>query len=83
MRIARLIFLGSMAALAALAAPALAKNSNVPKTDDNSTSNCHAYQQTADGSWTELPCQEMGVPSGEKTQHKPATRNPDEGTSTR
>ena len=36
MRIAKSIFVGSMAALAALTAPALAKNSNVQKTDDSS-----------------------------------------------
>ena len=34
MRIARSIFVGSIAALAVLTAPALAKNSNVQKTDE-------------------------------------------------
>lgn len=63
MRIARLIFVGSVAALA-MAAPAFAKHSEAQKTkadDDKSTSSsCHAYRQAADGSWTELPCQEFG-----------------------
>jgi hypothetical protein len=34
MRIARLIFVGSVAALAVLAAPSLAKHSGAQKTDD-------------------------------------------------
>jgi hypothetical protein len=84
MRIKRAIFVGSIATLAAMTAPALAKHSNAQKTDDQSTSSsCHAYQQAADGSWTELPCQELGSGSGEQTQHKSATRNPDEETRTR
>jgi len=84
MRVAKLIFAGSMAALAALTAPALAKNSHVQSPDDNSASpSCHAYQQAADGSWTQLPCQEMGSPSGGPTQHKSATRHADEPTRTR
>jgi hypothetical protein len=84
MRIKRAIFVGSIATLAAMTAPALAKHSNAQKTDDKSTSSsCHAYQQAADGSWTELPCQELGSGSGGQTQHKSATRNPDEETRTR
>jgi hypothetical protein len=73
MRIARSIVAGAMAALALLTAPALAKNSNPPKADDKSTSSsCHAYQQAADGSWTALPCQELG--SSGQTEHKPPQR---------
>jgi hypothetical protein len=74
MRIAQLIFVGSVTALAVLTAPALAKHSGAPKTDDSSaSSSCHARQQVADGSWTEIPCQEVGA-SGQ-TQHKSATEN--------
>jgi hypothetical protein len=81
MRIKRAIFVGSIAALAAMTAPAKAKNSTAQKTDDKSTSSsCHAYQQAADGSWTELSCQELGSGSGGQTQHKSATRNSDEET---
>jgi hypothetical protein len=77
MRIARSIFAGSMAALALLTAPALAKNSNAQKADDKpASSSCHAYQQAADGSWTELPCQELG--SSGQTQHKPPQRGANE-----
>ncbi len=84
MRIATSIFVGSMAALALLTAPALAKNSNVQKTDDSpSSAACHAYQQAADGSWTQLPCQEMGSPSGGQPQHKSATRSAPEESRTR
>jgi hypothetical protein len=81
MRIARLIFTGSIAALA-VTAPALAKNSNTQKVDDPSTSSssasptCRAYQQAADGSWTSLPCQENGSAPQPQTQHKSATRGP-------
>jgi hypothetical protein len=83
MRIVKLIFVGSIASLAVLAAPALAKNSNVPKTDDNAASlSCHAYQQAADGSWTQLPCQETGAPA-QGQQPKSATRKADEPTRTR
>jgi hypothetical protein len=80
MRIAQLIFTGSIAALAALTAPALAKNSHTQKVDDTSASStsptCHAYQQAPDGSWTSLPCQENGSAPPAQTQHKSAARGP-------
>ena len=82
MRIKRAIFAGSIAALAAMTAPALAKNSTPPKTDEKPASACcHAYQQAADGSWMQLPCQELG--SGGGAQPKSATRHTDEETRTR
>ena len=89
MRIARLIFVGSIAVLAVAAAPALARNSNL---NSNASSNaqkvedqpaaqgCHAYQQAADGSWVQLSCQEVGPTSQAPTRGKSATRNPDELT---
>jgi hypothetical protein len=84
MRIKRAIFVGSVTVLAVMTTPALAKNSTPQKTDDNSTSSsCHAYQQAADGTWTQLPCQELGPGSGGQTQHKSATRHTDEETRTR
>jgi hypothetical protein len=62
MRIAHVIFVGSVAALAVFAAPGLAKGPTTQKTDEKSTSSsCHAYQQAADGSWSELSCQETGA----------------------
>jgi hypothetical protein len=83
MRIAQLIFTGSIAALAALTAPALAKSSHTQKVDDASASStsstsptCRAYQQAADGTWTSLPCQENGSAPQPQTQHKSATRGP-------
>ena len=67
MRIARMIFTGSVAALI-FAVPAIAKHPESQKIDDKSASpSCHAYQQAADGSWTELPCQEFG---NGQTQHR-------------
>jgi hypothetical protein len=62
MRIAYVIFVGSVAALAVFTAPALAKSPTAQKTEEKSTSSsCHAYQQAADGSWTEVSCQETGA----------------------
>ena len=75
MRIAKVIFVGSAAALL-LAAPVLAKNAPTQKTDDQSTpSSCHAYQQEADGTWQQLPCQEAG---GGQTQHRPPPKSAEE-----
>ena len=74
MRIGHAMFLGLMAALLSLAAPTLARNSNQPKTGEvPASSSCRAYQQAADGTWTQLPCQEMGsMPSA---QPKSASKN--------
>jgi hypothetical protein len=82
MRIAHLIFTGSIAALAVLTAPALAKNSNAQKTDDASTSAtssaCHAYQQAPDGSWNPVACQEVGTQPQAQTQHRSASQGSNE-----
>jgi hypothetical protein len=79
MRITQLIFAGSIAALAALAAPTLAKNSETQTSDERQTSpSCHAYQLGPDGTWQQLPCQEMGT--DRPTQHKAAPRGSDEET---
>lgn len=57
MRIAKLVFAGSLAAIAAIGAPVLAKSSEHQKADEKTTTSvgCQAYQQAADGSWTQLP----------------------------
>lgn len=65
MRIGQAIFFGAAAALLTLAAPTLARDSSTNShsaraTEATAFSSCHAYQQAADGSWTQLPCQEMG-----------------------
>ncbi|MCA6121525.1 hypothetical protein J6500_06340 [Bradyrhizobium sp. WSM 1704] len=63
MQIARLVFAGALAAMTVVAAPALAKSSDRQKTDDKSATTsvgCQAYQQAADGTWTQLPCGEAG-----------------------
>lgn len=87
MRIARLVFVGSIAVFAALTAPALAKNAslnshanaNAQKADDQpAAQGCHAYQQRPDGSWIQLPCQEVGPTTQGPTHGKSATRAPDE-----
>jgi len=75
MRIAKSIFVGSLAAL--VAAPALAKNSDGQKTEDKPASaSCKAYQRAPDGSWTPLPCGEMGA----KAPQKNTTRGTDQRT---
>jgi hypothetical protein len=85
MRVACLIFAGSIAALAGLTAPAPAKSSNSPanakaqKIEDAPVAQgCHAYQQAPDGSWTPLPCQEAGPPVPAPTRGKSAAHHPDE-----
>jgi hypothetical protein len=71
MRIAGMIVAGSVAVLISAAA-AIAKHSESQKTGDKSApASCHAYRQAADGSWTELPCQEFG---NGQTQHRPAAK---------
>jgi hypothetical protein len=79
MRIMHLVFTGSIAALAALTAPALAKNSHTQKIDDPPTtpvsSNCHAYQQAPDGTWNPLPCQENGGTAQTQARPKSASGN--------
>jgi hypothetical protein len=83
MRIAAVIFAGSVAAFAHFATPVLAKNSetqpDAQKADENqATSPCRAYQKAADGSWQQMPCQEMGAPA--ETKRKSATGNSDQRT---
>ena len=64
MRFGHAIFVATTAALLAAAVPGLAKNAETPKTSEQPASpSCHSYQQTSDGSWTELPCQELGAPT--------------------
>ncbi|HET9583678.1 MAG TPA: hypothetical protein VFP38_06470 [Bradyrhizobium sp.] len=74
MRLGHAMFLGLMAALLSLAAPTLARNSNQQKPSEvPASSSCRAYQQAADGTWTQLPCQEMG--SRPAAQPKSASKN--------
>jgi hypothetical protein len=71
MRINHMIFVGSLAAFVATTAPALAKNAQTPKPDEQaSSSSCHAYQQAPDGTWMALPCQEHSAPA--QTERKSA-----------
>ncbi|MGZ5874864.1 MAG: hypothetical protein ACXWKP_22410 [Bradyrhizobium sp.] len=89
MRIARLIFVGSIAVLAAVTAPALARNSNLNShananaqrvEDKPAAQGCHAYQKAPDGSWVQLSCQEVGPTAQAPAHGKSATRIPDEET---
>jgi hypothetical protein len=79
MRIAAAILAGSMAALAVLAAPALARNSDAQRTDGKSTATpCTSYEQVLNGEWKPIPCQEVGP--GGSTQHKPSAGSGDDTT---
>ena len=76
MRLGHAIFVATMAALLTAAVPGLAKNADTPKSSEQpASSSCHSYQQTSDGSWTEVPCQELGAPS---PSHKSSPRRTDE-----
>ena len=63
MRFGHAIFVATIAALLAAAVPGLAKNAETPKASESTAASCHSYQMAADGSWTELPCQELGAPT--------------------
>jgi hypothetical protein len=79
MRIAQSIFAGSIAALAAIASPALANGSspsshadaNAKAVDETSSPGCHAYQKGPDGSWVETACHE-GIESAPAPVHSKA-----------
>lgn len=74
MRITQGVFAVSVAALAALATPVLAKQYEPRIIDGNSpTPSCSAYQMAPNGSWTKLPCVEEGAARHPET--KSATRN--------
>jgi len=73
MRINHMIFVGSLAALVATMAPALAKNSQSSKPDEQAnalSSSCHAYQQAPDGTWMALPCQAHGTSAGAQAERR-------------
>jgi len=80
MRLGPAIVAASMAGLLTLVAPGLAKNSETPRATEQpaASSPCHSYQQAADGTWTALPCQELGAPA--QPHHKSATRRTDQET---
>ena len=80
MRIKHAIFVGSLAALVSLMTPALAKNFDVQKTtgEQSTSSPCSAQQRTADGTWIQLPCRELGIPT--QSSSKSATRSSEHQT---
>ena len=52
------MLVGSIVVLAAMSAPVLAESQ---KADDKSAAAaCTAYEQAPDGSWTPVPCREIG-----------------------
>jgi len=75
MRIAKVTFAGSVAGAVALAAPALARNSDAQKPAEEAatSSPCHAYEMGPDGVWRQEPCQEAGAPA--QSQRKSAAHS--------
>jgi hypothetical protein len=79
MRVAIAVLFSAMAVLAVPAGHSFAKTSDVPKTSDElSSSPCHAYEQSPDGSWKQLPCQEDGLKA--QPASKISTRDVGKGT---
>jgi hypothetical protein len=77
MRIAGLVIAGSLAAILASPQFALARSNSPPKTEQmQEPSTCSARQRGADGTWMDIPCQELG--SSARPQPKPVMRNEDE-----
>jgi hypothetical protein len=76
MRLAKMIFVGSLAALLGAMAPASARKADTRKAAEEKSisSSCHTYQQAADGTWTEHPCEEVG----RQTQHRPPPKSSEE-----
>ena len=69
------ILLGSIVALALASAPALAKSE---KADDKSAAGaCSAYEKAPDGSWTPVPCREIGS-GGRKQSRQPPSDDDDD-----
>lgn len=63
MRIAQVIFAGSIAGAVALATPALANDTDSQTRAEAPTTSspCQAYQMGPDGVWQQKPCQEAGA----------------------
>ena len=71
--------LASLVTLAVTAVPAAAasKNSGDQKAGERQdSSSCHSYVQNPDGSWTAIPCQEIGPPA--HPQHKSSGHGEDD-----
>ena len=75
MRVVTTAFVATIITLAAGAGPARSRGSEAPQTvEQPSRPACHAYEQSPDGSWRQLPCQEDGVkqPSAAKISTRDA-----------
>ena len=67
----------ALAALAVFATPAPAKNAKAQKADsEGAPSSCHSYQLRPDGTWAQLPCQELGT--NPSMQHRASPKDHDE-----
>jgi hypothetical protein len=74
MRIVITILLAAIANLAVLGGPSLAKTPDAQNTSDQPSSpSCDGYEQSSDGSWIHVPCQEIG--SGTQANPKTSAQN--------
>lgn len=69
------ILFGSIAVLAVVSAPVLAKSQKAD--DKSSTPACSAYEKAPDGSWTPVPCQEIGSGGRKHQEPKPSSDDDD------
>jgi hypothetical protein len=63
MRMTLSVLAGAFVALAVGTGSSLAKTSEAPKaeTEAASPAPCYSYEQNADGSWKQTPCEEPGL----------------------
>jgi hypothetical protein len=81
MRITMAVLTGAFLTLAVGTGSSLAKTSEAPKADAelSSATPCSSYEQSADGSWKQIPCEEPGL----KPQAAPKISTRDAGKATR
>jgi hypothetical protein len=76
MRMVVAILSAAVAALTMLASPVLAKNAEAQKVGEPAAASpCSSYQQNPDGTWTRIPCQELGTT---QRQTRPSTHSSNE-----
>jgi hypothetical protein len=61
MRVVIATFLAMIPMTVMVAGPTLARPSNAPNASEASKPPCYGYEQNADGSWRQIPCQENGL----------------------
>jgi hypothetical protein len=73
MRMVVAILSAAVAALTMLGSPVLAKNAEAQKVGEPAAVACSSYQKAENGTWTRIPCQEVGATPEQRT--RPATHS--------